>query len=316
MAYRLRRGEELLSWLEGEGCTHAVRLGATPDAGGIGVFAERDVSAGHVLLRCPLKALMRPSDTKKKNSANAKKQKITTTATGRGADDDDGKKKEEEEEEEERRRCRHRRFCAALDRVRVRGQPLDDRSRLQLLLLREKRAAEEAEVSGSASKTFGNNGEWAPYVQSLPGRELVETLPIGWSDEDLERRVRGTTLLEEVRAAKEELRALAESLASARERGDDDDDDDGGGGGERTTSGMSGLAGLAFGFEELKWAYAVFWSRALVLQLPGGFGAGERGGGGGGGFGVGGTECLVPLLVRCVSVLHGVFGLYSLYSKP
>lgn len=123
---------------------------------------------------------------------------------------------------------------------------------------------------------------WA-YVDSLPGEEIVETLPIGWSDEDLEQRVRGTTLLEEVRTASSDLRALADALASVH-----DDNDDGDDAGVGVVSGDSGVfPSAAFGLDALRWAYAVFWSRALVLQLPGGFGGG------------GGTECLVPLLDMC-----------------
>lgn len=257
---RLRRGEALLTWLTHEGASHGVRLG--PGPGGLAVFAATDVHAGEALFRCPIARVMRAADTEAR------------------AWDGDGEET-----------MLRRRFCAALDRVRVRGRELDQRTRVQLLLLHERRRP---------------GGRWAPYVDALPGEELVGTLPIGWSDEDLERRLRGTALLEETRAARDGLHALADALASVHEDEQKREDDhasehtgdgvcrDGAGnevnGDARADFGV--FPSSSFGFEDLKWAYAVFWSRALVLELPGSF----RGSGGRLGRG---TECLVPLLDLC-----------------
>ena len=58
------RGAALLAWLEGEGCSHALRFGETPDAGGVGVFAARDVKRGETLMVMPAACAMRASDTR------------------------------------------------------------------------------------------------------------------------------------------------------------------------------------------------------------------------------------------------------------
>ena len=38
------------------------------------------------------------------------------------------------------------------------------------------------------------SGYWATYARSLPGDELVASLPSSWSEPELERRLGGTSL--------------------------------------------------------------------------------------------------------------------------
>ena len=149
---RVASGANLLAWLEREGCEHCVRLGETPGAGGVGVFATRDVERGEILISCPTRTVISAAETR--------------------LDVDPGMKA----------------FAKALDEVRVarggslsEGTPLDDSTRMQLLLLRE-RHTEERRVSlptdspprpprdgsrgGSTRPGFGASGsgpgEWAP----------------------------------------------------------------------------------------------------------------------------------------------------------
>jgi len=207
---RLARGDQLMRLLEAQGCTHAVRLGETPAAGGLGVFATRDLKAGDVVMRCPTSALLRPSDV----------DADVTLAS------------------------------AIAELSRRSGLQIDERQRLQLLLLHERHRL------GAGQPTV-----WGAYIESLPARELVDALPLSWSPADLERRARGTALFSEVPEARSGLSALEREV-------------------RRNAPLFGGSAG-AFSMEGLEWAHAVFWSRALVLDLPGR------------------TECLVPLLDLC-----------------
>ena len=252
---RFARGEALLRWIEAmPGCEHAVLLREAPEAGGLGVFAARDVPAGQVLMRCPLTLLIRASDA-------------APGASGRSGD-----------------------FGAALDELGE-ALPLSPRIRVQLLLLHERARHDEDDDGGDGGRDGsgdggagggggggggecggvagagggagdGAAGPWAPYIASLPGRELVDALPISWTDAELERRAGGTALLDEVRAARAELCALAAALAAA------------------------GFPRRAFGMERLLWAHAVYWSRAIAVP-----GAGVWSGSA--------AECLVPLLDMC-----------------
>ena len=103
------------------------------------------------------------------------------------------------------------------------------------------------------------------------GDELVRALPLSWSDENLRRRLAGTAMHADVladRAALEHLsRALADANARVRVRAPPD--------GEPTPTGTTHptpptppFPDAAFGPDRLRWAHAVFWSRAIALPLP------------------------------------------------
>ena len=264
---RVASGANLLAWLEREGCEHCVRLGETPGAGGVGVFATRDVERGEILISCPTRTVISAAETR--------------------LDVDPGMKA----------------FAKALDDVRVargdgsgrEGTPLDDSTRMQLLLLRE-RHTEERRVSLPTNSPPPRDppprdaerepadvrfsGYWAAYTRALPGDELVASLPSSWSEPELERRLGGTSLFPEVLAERAELFSLAAALSVWR--GDEG-------------SGDSAFARGAFGVSRLRWARAVFRSRAIALPLAG-WGRGgslnaKRSGGDDG--------ALVPLLDMC-----------------
>lgn len=245
---RVASGANLLAWLEREGCEHCVRLGETPGAGGVGVFATRDVERGEILISCPTRTVISAAETR--------------------LDVDPGMKA----------------FAKALDDVRVargdgsgrEGTPLDDSTRMQLLLLRE-RHTEERRVSLPTDSQPRDppprdaerepvdvrfSGYWAAYTRALPGDELVASLPSSWSEPELERRLGGTSLFPEVLAERAELVSLAAALSVWR--GDE-------------TSGDSAFARGAFGVSRLRWARAVFRSRAIALPLAGWGRGGARG---------------------------------------
>ena len=247
---RVASGANLLAWLEREGCEHCVRLGETPGAGGVGVFATRDVERGEILISCPTRTVISAAETR--------------------LDVDPGMKA----------------FAKALDDVRVargdgsgrEGTPLDDSTRMQLLLLRE-RHTEERRVSlptdsqprdpppRDAERELADvrfSGYWAAYTRALPGDELVASLPSSWSEPELERRLGGTSLFPEVLAERAELVSLAAALESVW-RGDESRGDD------------SAFARGAFGVSRLRWARAVFRSRAIALPLAGWGRGGARG---------------------------------------
>lgn len=248
-ADRLERGAALLAWLEGEGCAHALRLGETPDAGGVGVFAARDVKRGETLMVMPAACAMRAADT-------------------RASPDDDDATAD---------------FKAALDRLRgADGAPIDDSARVQLLLLRERAAA--------WTDGIRSGGRWAHYVRALPGDELTRALPLSWSDENLRRRLAGTAMHADVLADRAALEHLSRALADANARARAPPD------GEPTptptpTPPTPPFPEDAFGPDRLRWAHAVFWSRAIALPLP----SWSRGAG----AGAGSDGALTPLLDLC-----------------
>ena len=227
---RVARGARLLAWLEREGCEHCVRLGETPGAGGVGVFATRDVERGEVLISCPTRTVISAAETR--------------------LDLDEGMAA----------------FASAMDDIRVarggspEGDPLDDSTRMQLVLLRERHIAETC----SSEPTFSPLGEgkekgeapprrsgyWSPYARALPGDELVASLPSSWSDAEIEERLRGTSLFAEVVAERAETSSLAAALA-------------------RHPDAATRFPGRAFDAPRLRWARAAFWSRAIALPLAG-----------------------------------------------
>jgi hypothetical protein len=242
-ADRLERGGALLAWLEGEGCAHALRLGETPDAGGVGVFAARDVKRGETLVVMPAACAMRAADT-------------------RASPDDDDATAD---------------FKAALDHLRgADGAPIDDSARVQLLLLRERAAA--------WTDGIRSGGRWAHYVRALPGDELTRALPLSWSDEDLRRRLAGTAMHADVLADRAALEHLSRALADANVRVPHEPT-------PTPTPRTPPFPEDAFGPDRLRWAHAVFWSRAIALPLP----SWSRGAG----AGAGSDGALTPLLDLC-----------------
>ena len=233
---RVARGASLLAWLEREGCEHCVRLGETPGAGGVGVFASRDVERGEVLISCPTRTVISAAETR--------------------LDLDEGMAA----------------FVGAMDEIRVprdcappgasggspEGDPLDDSTRMQLVLLRERHIAETTPLlSGDESdarkrkrdENVRFSGYWSPYVRALPGDELVASLPLSWSESDIHKRLEGTALFAEVQTERAKCASLAAALAAHKV--------------------FSAFPPDAFGVGRIKWARAVFWSRAIALPLAG-----------------------------------------------
>lgn len=236
---RVARGASLLAWLEREGCEHCVRLGETPGAGGVGVFASRDVERGEVLISCPTRTVISAAETR--------------------LDLDEGMAA----------------FVGAMDEIRVprdcappgasggspEGDPLDDSTRMQLVLLRERHLAEtnDEDENRDARKRKRDvdvdvdvrfSGYWSPYVRALPGDELVASLPLSWSESDIHKRLEGTALFAEVQTERAECASLAAALAAHKDA-------------------RSAFPPDAFGVPRIKWARAVFWSRAIALPLAG-----------------------------------------------
>jgi len=100
------------------------------------------------------------------------------------------------------------------------------------------------------------------YVTSLPGDELVKSLPMHWSAEDL-RQLEGTPLFKQAATRREELRAFYDDVVV----------------GQLHSRWPAVFPKKVFSWPELCRAHAVFWSRAITLTIDG---ARE--------------ECLVPLL--------------------
>jgi hypothetical protein len=268
---RIGRCAALLAWLEREGCEHAVHLGETPGAGGVGVFASRDIQHGEILISCPTRTVISAAETRLDfddamiEFRNAMDDLRVRDWSGSTPESDDARDPE--------------------------GDPLDDSTRMQLVLLRERHIAETQSVTEHAvlerneretralrngSRRFA--GYWSPYVLSLPGDELVASLPMTWSEDDLERRLLGTSLLTEVRAEKAKLRALSRVLERDRKV----------------------FPPVAFGRDRLEWAHCVFWSRAIDLRLPGWGRAGNESGDGKRRKRSGGDDgALVPFLDMC-----------------
>lgn len=131
------------------------------------------------------------------------------------------------------------------------GIRVDERMQVQLMLLFERHRARLGATAGVMSS----------YINSLPGSDLVDSLPLSWHHKDLHRRARGTALLSDVTTMREHLHALSLAIKSHGDLFGD----------------MLGEVNV----NDLMWAQAIFWSRAIVLDLP------KR------------TECLVPLLDMC-----------------
>ena len=224
---RIARGASLLAWLEREGCEHCVRLGETPGAGGVGVFASRDVERDEVLISCPMRTVISAAETR--------------------LDLDEGMAA----------------FAKAMDDVRIarggspEGDPLDDSTRMQLVLLRERHIAETnpsetpfEEQKGDEGDDARRSGYWSAYVRALPGDELVASLPSSWSEPEIERRLSGTSLFAEVLAERAETSSLEAALA-------------------RHPDAATRFPRRAFDASRLRWARAAFWSRAIALPLAG-----------------------------------------------
>lgn len=103
---------------------------------------------------------------------------------------------------------------------------------------------------------------WAPYVDGLPGFDLAHTLPINWVDLEL---LQGTTLHAQVLRERSDVVSFEAVLSRLFE------------------SSTGGFPPGTFSSDALRWAHAVFWSRAIALDIPG----------------TGREECLVPLLDHC-----------------
>ena len=251
---RIARGASLLAWLEREGCEHCVRLGETPGAGGVGVFASRDVERDEVLISCPMRTVISAAETR--------------------LDLDEGMAA----------------FAKAMDDVRIarggspEGDPLDDSTRMQLVLLRERHIAETnpsetpfEEQKGDEGDDARRSGYWSAYVRALPGDELVASLPSSWSEPEIERRLGGTSLFAEVLAERAETSSLEAALA-------------------RHPDAATRFPRRAFDASRLRWARAAFWSRAIALPLAG-WGRGR--GGTGTRRSSGDDGALTPLLDMC-----------------
>jgi hypothetical protein len=126
---------------------------------------------------------------------------------------------------------------------------IDDRAACQLLLLHHRH--------------LGAESPWAAYIASLPGAELVAALPAFWDDALAERALGGTPLRAQAREARQRLEAFHTRCVE----------------GGLCARWPAEFPRAATALPLLRWAHAVFWSRALRVELPGGA-----------------RECLVPLL--------------------
>ena len=120
---------------------------------------------------------------------------------------------------------------------------------------------------------LGRDCFWHPYIDSLPSHEeIVPLLPAFWPEDEQELLLTGTPLATQARSAFAALRQFHETVVSARlsmswrERWLQD-------------LCTEDFPAEAFSFERLKWAYAIWHSRAINLPFPGGP-----------------RPCLVPLL--------------------
>ena len=170
-------------------------------------------------------------------------------------------------------------FKAALDAARPR---LDDAQRLRLFLLRERRLSENP-----PERPGPPPGRWASYARSLPGDELLDILPLGWSREDLARRLRGTPALDRAMEERAELERLeraardAEGFSPLIDLG--------------TASSSEGAAAAT-----VSWAHAAYWSRAIALPLSAFHASSHsKSGVSRAGSNRGGQPSLVPLLDLC-----------------
>jgi hypothetical protein len=170
-------------------------------------------------------------------------------------------------------------FKAALDAARPR---LDDAQRLRLFLLRERRLSENP-----PERPGPPPGRWASYARSLPGDELLDILPLGWSREDLARRLRGTPALDRAMEERAELERLeraardAEGFSPLIDLG--------------TTASSEGAAAAT-----VSWAHAAYWSRAIALPLSAFHASSHsKSGVSRAGSNRGGQPSLVPLLDLC-----------------
>mmetsp|Transcript_18468 Transcript_18468/g.51716 ORF Transcript_18468/g.51716 Transcript_18468/m.51716 type:complete len:536 (+) Transcript_18468:122-1729(+) len=113
----------------------------------------------------------------------------------------------------------------------------------------------------------GPAGRHWPYVAGLPGlEELAPSLPAHWPAEELADLLCGTPVHRQALDMLSSLRSFqAGPLRELQQRWPELFPEEAG-----------------FGWAELAWAHAAFWSRAIALQLPGGR-----------------RECLVPLLDMC-----------------
>ena len=130
---------------------------------------------------------------------------------------------------------------------------LDDRWRVILLLMHRRR-------------------EGSPYALSLPGLELVHSLPLHWTEREQQELLGGTALLQQARASQLFLRTFFETvlhvLCIKWPKAFPTDDQPSEQIAERRLD-APGTQG-SFGWEALCWAHAMFWSRAISLDLPGG----------------------------------------------
>jgi len=129
---------------------------------------------------------------------------------------------------------------------------LDDPYRLMLLLL--------------AHRAQGASSRWAPYIAALPGDELPASLPLHWPATEASELLAGTPLLAQASKAAADLAAFHREVVMGR----------------LCATWPDVFPPHAYDWPSIAWAYAIFWSRAIMLPLPGGSRA-----------------CLVPLLDLC-----------------
>ena len=102
-------------------------------------------------------------------------------------------------------------------------------------------------------KQPGVRGPWSAYVASLPSAdELLPSLPLHWEPAQLEQ-LRGSSLARKAEESLMELRRFHDEVL-ARLRAEF----------------PAEFPAAAFGWPQLCWAHAIFWSRAITLPLPGG----------------------------------------------
>mmetsp|Transcript_4312 Transcript_4312/g.9467 ORF Transcript_4312/g.9467 Transcript_4312/m.9467 type:complete len:176 (-) Transcript_4312:1205-1732(-) len=103
-------------------------------------------------------------------------------------------------------------------------------------------------------RRLGAAGPASAYIAALPNAEFVKALPLHWPAEDL-ALLGGSSLLQQAQVAAKDLRRFYDNVVLGVLCA-------------RDPAAFPLVSG--FGYADLCWAHAMYWSRAIGLDLPGG----------------------------------------------